>query len=91
MFVEDLSPFFTDFAETVEVDGVEIDAIYSSDYEVLNVHGEVESSMPGIFCKSSDVSLCVHGSIVTVRGKTYEVVEIKRNDDATTDLVLRIA
>jgi len=84
-FSENLSVFFTDFAETVTVSGSSFLAIFDNAYvDALGVAG----TRPALTCKTSDVSGVVFDAAATVRTISYKVVGIEPDGTGITVLLL---
>jgi len=86
-----LSP--TEFgATTLTVGGVAVKGIFDSDYfEIGSIDGGVESTQPGVVCRSSDVVGVVHGVDVIVDSVThYKVVGVKPDGTGMTELMLEL-
>jgi len=84
-FVEDLTPFFSEFGETCTVDGVQITAIVDSPYTQAL---DVATSAWSLTCRAADVTTVVFNDTATVRSVSYRVVGIE--PDGTGVTVLRL-
>ena len=91
--IEDVTPFFTDFADTAIVNGVEVPVIFDAKRE--DAFG-MSGPRPAIVFPSapSDDSsvvppLAAVGDLVTVGGTSYVIAEIDRSDPAVTVAILR--
>ena len=88
MFVEDLSPFFADFAVTATLDG-------SSVLAIVDTHTELEldgllTQAPTARVKSSDATSAAAGQAFVASSVTYTVRQVLKEppDGALTRLVL---
>jgi hypothetical protein len=83
----------TEFGATsLLIAGNPVSGIFDADYfEVTNVDSGVESSQPGVLCRSSDVSGVVHNDPVVVDGVNYVVVNIRPDGTGMTELMLEKA
>lgn len=84
--VEDLTPFFADFGESVTVSGVTVRGIFSTSSQV--VLGEVITTAPTLEVPSTVAAS--DGDTVSVRGVSYVVRQVldQEPDGAIRTLVL---
>ena len=91
-FIENLDPFFSDWGETVIVDGAfPLTAIFNDDFQPLDSdYLTVSSSSPQIDVQSADVARLgiVRGTIITIQGTDYSVHDLQ--PDGTGISVLRL-
>ena len=74
MLTETFDPFFTDFAQTATVGGVEVMVIFDAAYEAANVGSMVmASTQPAITLATVKVPASAVGQTVVVAGKSYTI------------------
>ena len=72
--VEDLSLFFTDFAETVTVNAVQVQAIFDDGAGV--VLGEVIAGAPALLLPASSAPAAAEGQTCVVRTIAYRIRQV---------------
>lgn len=90
--IEDVTPFFTEFADTAILNGVEVPVIFDAKREdALGMSGPRPAiTFPSATSDSFFVSpLAAVGDSVTVGGTSYVIAEIDRSDPAVTVAILR--
>jgi len=66
-----------------------IKGIFDANYfEIMGVDGGVESTQPGVVCRSGDVAGIGHGAAVVADGVSYTVVGVKPDGTGITELAL---
>jgi hypothetical protein len=75
MFAEDVSVFFTDFAETVNIGGTDTQAIFDSPYSAAGVGMGMDSNTPSLTLATINVPSSPLGLPVTVRSVAYVVAQ----------------
>lgn len=71
------------------VAGSEVLGLLDNEYEPVQIGNQIiESNVPVLVCRSSDVAAVVHGSAVIVDGDTYAVREVRKDGTGITELVL---
>lgn len=85
MFTEPLDVFFTDFAELITVNSVEVQAIFDAAY---TIGLDVASVKPVARVKSADVAAAAVGHTAVVRGISYRVADMQPDGTGTTLLEL---
>lgn len=73
MFVEDVSVFFTDFAETVNIGGTDTLAIFNSPYSTANVGIGMDTAQPSLTMPTANVPPNPIGALAIVRATNYSV------------------
>ncbi len=92
MFEEDLDIFtMGDFGQPALIDGVEVWGIFDENYEPMFDSGIPTEGKNICFKVQSDqINHVVHGSNVELKGRNFEVINIKPIDDGKlTDLILK--
>ncbi len=90
--VEDLSPFFADFAVTATVDGASVSAIFDNGYQASAVGAlGMASSMPTLTLPTASVPASPVGKAVVVAGISYTVAEHQPDGSGVSTLVLERA
>jgi len=90
--IEDVTPFFTEFADTAIVNGVEVPVIFDAKRE--DAFG-MSGPRPAIAFPSAPSDsyvvppLAAVGDLVAVGGASYVIAEIDRSDPAVTVAILR--
>lgn len=73
-FAEDLSPFFTNFAEAVTVNGAAVTAIF--DVSTVLTLGEALTLGPSLLLPATSAPAAAAGQACVVRGVSYVVREV---------------
>lgn len=75
-FAADLSLFFSDFADTISIDGIDVNALIDTELaEVFALVGGVSTSI-----RVPAGTYVIKGSTVIARGKTYTVARPPYDD-----------
>lgn len=85
MFVENLAPFFSDFAVTATLDGASVRGIFDNQY--VDVLG-VASRQPIFTLPTADAAAATQASVLVVEGVTYRVRTIEPDGTGVTVLML---
>lgn len=86
MFVEPLSPFMADFAQTCTVAGATVKGIFDNDY--ADPMGMVGST-PSLLAASAEVASAVLGTTVVINAINYTVAKIQPDGTGLTRLLLQ--
>lgn len=85
---EPLSTLFTtdDFGTAATIGGSSVNGIFDDAF--IDPFGEVESTEPTFYCRSSDVSSVSRGDTVTINSTSYNVVGVHQDGLGVTLLKL---
>jgi hypothetical protein len=90
-FVETLSDFFDDFAETATLaNGSKVFGIFDAAYQ-QQLNGMLSSSSPQFQSITTSLMTAVEGTAITIAGITYTIVEVQPDGTGLTTLILRRA
>jgi hypothetical protein len=81
-----------DFGETVtKADTSTFVGVLVNEYEAQTVYGlDVDSSLPLLTCKTSDVSTLGRDDTLTIGGTTYKIHSVQPDDTGVTVLALGV-
>lgn len=87
---DDRSYLLADFGVDVTVGAGTIKAIFDNDYSPVDAGGGVPFSIQQamILCRTADVTSLAEGSLVTISGDSYAVVDIQPDGEGMTMLAL---
>lgn len=81
--------YLTTFGQIVTIAGAEIQAILDNDYEPVQFGSQVvESNVPVLQARASDVATVAHGDSVVVAGVSYTVREIRQDGEGMVEFIL---
>jgi len=86
MFQEDLSLFFTDFAQTAVIGGVSVQGIFESEYIEV---GGVSTLVPAFTCPTASVANKSEGATVVVDGVNYRLIVKEQDGTGLSRLLLQ--
>jgi len=91
-FIEPISSFFADFAQTVTLDGASVSAIFDNDYELAEI-GSVgmSASGPALTLATADVPADPVGASAVVGSTSYIVAEHRPDGLGVSVLLLELA
>lgn len=86
----DIPELLSDFGVTVtKADTSTFTAIFVNEYEAQSVYGmDIDSSVPLLTCKSTDVSSLLRGDVLTIDSVDYNILSLQPDDTGVTVLAL---
>lgn len=91
LLISDIYTFLdtSEFAVEATFKGATINVIFDDEFEGVNLQtGNVESSAPQAYCKSTDVSNAVHGDTLTIGEVIYKIIGIQADGTGISILIL---
>lgn len=87
----EVSIYFTDFGTDALVGSTSIRVVFNNPFKAVSQFtGEVESSAPIALAMNTDIAAqnIQHGTVITIKAKTYKVIGLQPDGEDLTILVL---